>query len=80
MLNQNECDKANGQDYVVCGCNNVWRDEITKAIDQGASTMEAIKEKTLASTGCGSCLPEVQRILDERQVQKGCCGNKSCCK
>lgn len=70
----------NEQDYVVCGCNNVWRDEIVKAIEQGATTVEAIKEKTLASTGCGTCQPEVERILKDLQQKKGCCGGGCCFK
>ncbi len=73
------CDKKNAecQDYVVCGCNNVWYSEIKKAIEEGAHTIETIKEKTLASTGCGTCQREVERVLQEKSAErskKGCCG------
>ena len=51
---------------IVCSCNMVGRNMIQRAAYaiQGAS-LTAICEKTNAGMGCGSCRPEVQRIMDE---------------
>ena len=38
---------------------------IKKAIEDGAKTVDDIKEMTEASTGCGGCEDEIQEILDE---------------
>ena len=39
--------------------------DIKKAIEDGAKTVDDIKEMTEASTGCGGCEDEIQEILDE---------------
>lgn len=80
MINKTDDATTGCQDYVVCGCNNVWRDEIIKSINQGATTIESIKEKTLASTGCGSCTREVEKILAQQNQKKACCGGGCCSK
>jgi ferredoxin-nitrate reductase len=50
---------------VVCSCNNVGDGNIKMAIDGGCKNLNDLCDKTGASTGCGSCKPEVKRILDE---------------
>ncbi|MEG3755775.1 molybdopterin-dependent oxidoreductase [Psychromonas arctica] len=56
------------QGKIICACKQVGINTITDAIvEQGCSTLDSIKECTSAGTGCGSCLPEVQSILDEKQ-------------
>lgn len=49
----------------VCFCHGVLEDEIRKAIAQGAKTLLDVQKATRASTGCGGCTPEVERILAE---------------
>jgi NAD(P)H-nitrite reductase large subunit len=37
---------------------------IVKAVLASARGLWAIRDRTRASTGCGSCTPEVQKIID----------------
>lgn len=53
------------ENRTVCHCMDVTYEEIKKAIENGAKTVDDIKEATGASTGCGGCEEEVQAILDE---------------
>ncbi len=48
---------------IVCNCRNVSESEILAAIEGGATTREAIAERTGCGTGCGACLPELERML-----------------
>lgn len=50
----------------VCLCHCVSVATIERAIDEGAITLEAIREKTRANTGCGGCELDVQEILDRK--------------
>ncbi len=53
------------QEMLICFCHGVPEDEIRQAIREGARTIKEIQAKTLASTGCGGCACEVERILEE---------------
>lgn len=48
---------------IVCHCKQVDYVTIRKAMAQGARTVEEIKEITGAGTGCGRCIPEIEKIL-----------------
>jgi NAD(P)H-nitrite reductase large subunit len=56
---------AQDLEMLVCFCHGVSEAEIRKAIAEGARTIAEIQAKTLASTGCGGCGCEVERILNE---------------
>jgi assimilatory nitrate reductase catalytic subunit len=47
----------------VCACFGVPRDRIVRAIEDGASSLTAIQSKLKAGTNCGSCVPELKRLL-----------------
>jgi ferredoxin-nitrate reductase len=49
---------------LVCSCNNVGAGNIETAIRNGCTTLNSICDKTGAGTGCGSCKPEVKRIME----------------
>lgn len=49
---------------LVCSCNNVGNENLKKAIAGGADTLETLCSTTGAGTGCGSCKPEVRRLLE----------------
>lgn len=52
------------QGEIVCSCFQVGRNRILRAIREGdALTVEAIGGKLNAGTGCGSCVPELKRLL-----------------
>ncbi|MDX8386279.1 MAG: molybdopterin-dependent oxidoreductase [Gallionella sp.] len=48
---------------IICACNNVGELELKMAIKDGADSIDRIKACTMAGTGCGSCVPEMKRLL-----------------
>lgn len=56
---------------LVCSCNNVGADNLRQAIATGCGSLKELCAGTGAGTGCGSCRPEVQRILEESLVAVG---------
>ena len=48
---------------LVCSCGNVGQGNIEEAIENGASDLQSICQKTGAGLGCGSCKPEIRSIL-----------------
>ncbi|RYY15091.1 MAG: NAD(P)/FAD-dependent oxidoreductase, partial [Cytophagaceae bacterium] len=53
---------------LVCSCNNVGADNLRQAVSAGCHSLQELCTSTGAGTGCGSCRPEVQRILEEQLV------------
>ncbi len=49
----------------VCACFGVPHGRIAAAIAEGANTTASIGQKLKAGTNCGSCLPEIKRIIAE---------------
>ncbi|MGY1579786.1 FAD-dependent oxidoreductase [Streptomyces sp. MN13] len=50
-------------DAVVCQCNAVTKDAITRCRRAGAGDVAAVAARTRATTGCGSCRPLVEELL-----------------
>jgi nitrogenase molybdenum-cofactor synthesis protein NifE len=51
----------------VCNCKSVARGAVEDAIvEHGLTAVEAVSEKTLAGTGCGSCRGKLGKILETR--------------
>ena len=48
----------------ICDCNAVSKGDIIEAVMAGARGLQAVCDATRAGTGCGSCRPEVQEIID----------------
>jgi nitrite reductase (NADH) large subunit len=48
----------------ICNCNGVSKGRIIEVVQQGQHTLKAVCEATRAGTGCGSCKPQVQAILN----------------
>ena len=55
--------KEDDKGKVICACNNIGELELKRAIKEGADSVDAIKACTMAGTGCGSCVPEIKRLL-----------------
>ncbi|MQA95511.1 MAG: nitrite reductase large subunit [Streptosporangiales bacterium] len=55
----------------VCSCNNVTKAGIVAAIDAGTTAMPELKACTRAGATCGSCVPLMKKILDERLTATG---------
>lgn len=51
-------------DKIVCYCMNVTNGMIKDAVDAGASTLEEVQEATGAGTVCGTCLDNIQHLID----------------
>ena len=51
-------------DKVVCHCLNITNGMIKEAVENGARTWKDVQEQTGASTVCGACLEDVQRLVD----------------
>lgn len=51
-------------DKVVCHCMGITNGMIKDAVKAGAKTLEDVQEQTGASTVCGACLEDVQRLVD----------------
>jgi ferredoxin-nitrate reductase len=59
----NKADPVLGK--LVCSCNNVGSENINKKIAEGCDNMKDLCASTGAGTGCGSCRPEVKRLLED---------------
>ncbi len=57
-------------DKIVCNCMGVTNGMIKSAVDAGANTLEAVQEATGASTVCGACLEDVERLIAEFVAEK----------
>ena len=49
----------------VCVCNAVTEAEIRKAIEEGAETIRDLRERLMVTGCCGSCLPSVEKCLEQ---------------
>jgi assimilatory nitrate reductase catalytic subunit len=54
----------------VCACFGIGANDIAIAVAQGCRTVAAVGEATQAGTGCGSCRPEIKRIVHENALAK----------
>ena len=50
---------------VVCACHGVGLDAITATIAAGAGSVEAVGAACKAGTNCGSCIPEIRKLLPQ---------------
>jgi assimilatory nitrate reductase catalytic subunit len=50
---------------IVCACNGIGRNQISSAVlAMPGASLHSICEATKAGMGCGSCRPEIQRIIN----------------
>lgn len=50
----------------VCHCRKVSAATVDEAILAGAHTPQMVSRQTSASTACGTCRPDVQKMIDHR--------------
>jgi bacterioferritin-associated ferredoxin len=48
----------------VCICEAVTERQVRDEIATGADSVEAIADRTAASTSCGTCTERIQELLD----------------
>jgi nitrite reductase (NADH) large subunit len=69
-----------GDEAWVCSCNGVTRGAIRNAIAAHAlTTVGGVKSCTRAGTGCGGCVPQVERILVQALEQAGRAVDRNLC-
>jgi NAD(P)H-nitrite reductase large subunit len=56
----------NAEDVEICHCRKINLSVIDQMIVLGAHTPEKVKAWCTAGSGCGTCRPEVQILIDER--------------
>lgn len=56
------------QETIICSCNGIVKGELTNAINNGCNTVNALAEKTGASTVCGSCKPLLASLVGNKQL------------
>jgi len=52
-------------DDIICFCEEVTVKDIRNAIKNGATTVEEITEVTRAGLACGTCIEDLEDILEE---------------
>ncbi|MEZ3460858.1 MAG: (2Fe-2S)-binding protein [Lachnospiraceae bacterium] len=57
-------------DEVICFCQNVTSGMIKNAVDNGATTLEEVQKITGAGTVCGSCVANVQRLVEQFAAER----------
>ena len=65
LLSGKRLDGAADEGPNVCACFGVPHGRIAAAVAEGAGTAAAVGRKLKAGTNCGSCLPEIRRIIAE---------------
>ena len=69
-----------GDGAQVCFCNNVTKGAICSSIrEHGLTTIDAVKDRTAAGTGCGGCLPMVTGLLNAELEAVGKSVSKHLC-
>ncbi|MGG7164839.1 (2Fe-2S)-binding protein [Clostridium ihumii] len=56
------------KENILCLCNHITEEQIIEAVENGAGSIDEIKEKTLAATGiCNGCrcIYKIKRIIEE---------------
>lgn len=54
-------------DYELCHCRAVPTKKVDDAIICGAKTVRDVSRKTSAGTACGTCRPDIEKVLKYRQ-------------
>ncbi len=50
-------------DPELCHCRKIPQSQVERAIILGAHTVEKVRQRCSANTGCGTCMPEVEALL-----------------
>ncbi|MDQ1207417.1 nitrite reductase (NADH) large subunit [Acinetobacter baylyi] len=63
----------------ICSCNNVSKADICQAIEDGSTSLGALKKCTKAATACGGCAPLVTQVLKSELQRQGVTVNNHLC-
>lgn len=53
---------------LLCSCNQVGEGNIERLVEGGCTSLQQICQSSGAGLGCGSCKPEIQRIIKQMQT------------
>jgi len=62
----------NFRSMIICICRNVCERKVRAAIDDGATTVDAIGKACRAGTGCGACRQQICAIIAETEKTCPC--------
>jgi assimilatory nitrate reductase catalytic subunit len=68
LLSGKSADGLESRGPIVCACFGVGRTTICDAIAAGAHTASEIGVQLKAGTNCGSCIPEMKRLIAQANV------------
>jgi assimilatory nitrate reductase catalytic subunit len=71
LLSGKSTDGLESRGPIVCACFGVGRTSICDAIAAGARTPAEIGVRLKAGTNCGSCIPEMKRLIAQANVEGG---------
>lgn len=63
----------------ICSCHDVSKGVIAAAVEEGATTLGAVRGCTKAGTGCGGCAPLVTQVLNAELERLGIEVNTDLC-
>ncbi|MDP3008331.1 MAG: nitrite reductase large subunit NirB [Methylococcales bacterium] len=63
----------------ICSCYNVTKGNICTAIEAGCTTVDDLKARTQAITGCGGCAALVKSVLNSELAKQGYAVNTDLC-
>ncbi|ANF83428.1 nitrite reductase large subunit (plasmid) [Acinetobacter sp. NCu2D-2] len=63
----------------ICSCNNVSKAALCQAIEDGATSLGALKKCSNAATACGGCTPLVTQVLKAELKRHGVMVNNHLC-
>jgi len=66
-------------DAQICSCNNISKGNLCAAVENGCTTLGALKKATKAATACGGCAPLVTQVLQTELKKKGISVNTHLC-
>ena len=55
------------KDYELCHCRAITTKKVDDAVICGAKTVRDVSRKTSAGTACGTCRPDIEKVLKYRQ-------------
>ncbi len=50
----------------LCHCRKITTERVDRAIVYGAHSVEEVRKRTSANTGCGTCKPDVEAMISNR--------------
>jgi bacterioferritin-associated ferredoxin len=55
---------------VICSCRAVTDRAVIAAIEDGATTVDALADRCAAASECGGCWPELERLIGEHTARR----------